>query len=188
MRRMWVDIAVLVAVVGAGVAIYWNSNAVESALNDLLTGPYKFPPQAEPYKSLVSAAALAHGVPVALMGAEITKESDWQPDAYNPRSGASGIAQFEPLTAADLGVKPMDPTSAIPGMARYLAQLHAILSAKGYPQWSYTLAAYDWGIDNVLDALAAGRSPATWPPETRDYVSVITSDSGVDTATGILFA
>lgn len=147
-----------------------------------------FPPEAEPFKALVLSAALSAGVPWEMMAAEIGQESGWDPSIVNPASGATGIAQFEPATAAQLGVDPLDPQSAIPGMAGYLASLHRELSDQGYPQWSYALAAYDWGIGNVLHALNAGMPPNTWPQETRHYVSVITSRSGIDQNTAALFA
>lgn len=147
-----------------------------------------FPPQAEPYKALVLSSALAAGVPWQIMAAEIMKESKWNPNAYNPDSGASGIAQFEPSTASPLGIDPWNPQSAIPGMANYLASLHKQLSSIGHPEWSYTLAAYDWGIGHVIRHLQAGVPPNQWPNETRDYVSVITKNSGVDQITAELFA
>lgn len=168
-------IAVLIAAAGIGIYEFMQETAL-------------FPPEAEPYKALVLASALSAGVPWQLMAAEIGKESGWDPNIINPKSGAAGIAQFEPSTAAPLGINPMDPQSAIPGMAQYLASLHAQLSDQGYPQWSYTLAAYDWGIGHVLRELSLGTAPNLWPPETRDYVQVITSRSGVDQATAALFA
>lgn len=147
-----------------------------------------FPPEAAPFKSLVLASAAASGVPWQMMAAEIGQESGWDPNIVNHASGATGIAQFEPATAAGLGVNPLDPQSAIPGMAQYLASLHAQLSDQGFPQWSYALAAYDWGIGHVLRALSDGVPPNAWPDETRHYVQVITSKSGVDQATAALFA
>lgn len=147
-----------------------------------------FPPEAAPYKALVLAAAASAGVPWQMMAAEIGQESGWDPNIVNPRSGASGIAQFEPSTAGPLNIDPFDPESAIPGMANYLASLHTQLAARGFSQWSYTLAAYDWGIGNVERALSEGTPPSAWPPETRDYVQVITARSGIDQATAALFA
>lgn len=171
---MWLALVVLIA---AGIGVYEFMR--ETAL---------FPPEAEPFKALVLASALSAGVPWALMAAEIGQESGWDPNIVNQASGATGIAQFEPATAAQLGVDPTDPQSAIPGMAQYLASLHAELSNQGFPQWSYALAAYDWGIGNVLRALNEGTPPNAWPNETRHYVQVITSRSGVDQATAALFA
>ena len=172
-KRLIILLAVLGAVIGAYIVIE------EQKL---------FPSAATPYKALVMSSASAAGVPWQLIAAEIEQESAWNPTAYNQGSGASGIAQFEPATASSLGVDPWDPESAIPGMANYLASLNSQLSGAGFPEWSYTLAAYDWGIGNVLDALNAGTPPNQWPGETRQYVANITANSGIDKATAALFA
>ena len=171
---MWIALVIVLAV---GIGVY-----------EIMRETELFPPEAAPFKALVLSAALSAGVPWEMMAAEIGQESGWDPNIVNSASGATGIAQFEPATAAQLGVDPLDPQSAIPGMAGYLAQLHSELSDQGYPQWSYALAAYDWGIGNVLHALNAGMPPNTWPQETRHYVSVITSRSGIDQSTAALFA
>lgn len=147
-----------------------------------------FPPAAAPFKDLVMQSASYSGVPWQLMAAQIGQESAWDPNAYNASSGATGIAQFIASTAADLGVDPTDPASAIPGMANYMRSLYDQLSAAGYAQWSYALAAYDWGIGHVLNALNRGTPPDQWPPETRDYVTRITSKYGIDQTTAAAFA
>ena len=187
-RKTLFELVILGALGALGIVVMKNSQSINDTLSGVFAGSYHWPPESAPYQSLTESSASANGVPVALMAAEITQESGWNPSAYNSSSGASGIAQFEPATAAGLGVDPMDPNSAIPGMANYLAQLNGSLSARGYPQWSYTLAAYDWGIGNVERALTDQVPPSSWPNETRNYVRIITSASGVDTATAQLFA
>lgn len=186
--RAGIELAILAGLGLVGYLVMKNSGTINDALSGLIAGNYNWPPESLPYKALVQSSAQNNGVPVALMAAEITKESGWNPNAYNANSGATGIAQFEPPTAADLGIDPTDPNQAIPAMAQYLASLNGTLSGMGYPEWSYTLAAYDWGIGHVERELSAGTSPSTWPTETRDYVRFITSASGVDTATAALFA
>lgn len=137
---------------------------------------------------LLKSTAQSSGVPWQLVAAEISQESGWNAQAFNAGSGAQGIAQFEPATASSLGVDPWNPYSAIPGMVHYLARLHTLLSTQGYAQWSYTLAAYDWGIGNVENALNNSVPENQWPQETRTYVQNITSASGIDTGTAALFA
>lgn len=187
-RRTWIEVSILAGLGMVGYFVLKNSGTISDALSGLIAGAYNWPPASAPYKALVQSSAQNNGVPVALMAAEITKESGWNPNAYNAKSGATGIAQFEPPTAADLGIDPTDPNQAIPAMAQYLASLNGTLSGMGYPEWSYTLAAYDWGIGNVQRALADGTPPSAWPSETRNYVRRITAASGVDTATAALFA
>ena len=181
----------LLALVGLGIVGYYvmkNSGSINTALSGLVAGSYTPPPEATPYLPLIQSSAATAGVPWQLMTAEIQQESNFDPRAFNP-SGASGIAQFEPATAKSLNVDPWDPNSAIPGMASYLAQLHNAIGNAGYtPSWALTLAAYDWGIGNVLNALAEQLPYTSYPAETRNYVAVITRNSGIDTALGAQFA
>lgn len=76
------------------------------------------------YSSLIQSAAQTYGVPPALLAWQINQESSGNPNAYNPQSGAAGIAQFIPGTAAQFGINPYDPTQAIPAAAQYDAQLY----------------------------------------------------------------
>jgi hypothetical protein len=70
----------------------------------------------------------------------ITRESGWDPNSRNPRSSASGLAQFLPATWAttpqgELGLSPFDPLPSIDA-AIWLAK------NKGWTQWQvYTAGA-----------------------------------------------
>lgn len=181
----------LLALAGLGVLGYYvmkNSDSINTALSGLIAGSYTPPPQATPYLPLIQSSASSAGVPWQLMAAEIEQESNFDPTAYNP-SGASGIAQFEPATAQSLNVDPWDPNSAIPGMANYLASLHSAIGNAGFSSnWALTLAAYDWGIGNVLRALTENLPYTSYPAETRHYVATITKNSGIDASIGAQFA
>lgn len=76
------------------------------------------------YSSLIQSAAAQYGVPPALLAWQLNQESGGSPTAYNAQSGAAGIAQFIPSTAAQFGINPYDPTQAIPAAAQYDAQLY----------------------------------------------------------------
>jgi hypothetical protein len=110
-----------------------------------------------------AAAAAATGVPVGLLIAQGRQESGFQTDVVSP-SGAIGIAQFMPATAAGLGVNPRDPQSSIYGQARLMA--------------SY-LAQYAGDVAKALAAYNAGPGAVQRyggvPPyaETQTYVSTI---------------
>ncbi len=89
-----------------------------------------------------NAAAAQYGVPQQLFTDVIGAESGFNPNAYNPSSGATGIAQFLPSTAANAGygVAPFDPTdagSSLNAAAQYLAGLY-----QRFGSWTGALNAY----------------------------------------------
>ncbi len=74
---------------------------------------------------LIGQSAGQYGVPANLFAAQLAQESSLNPNAFNASSGASGIAQFMPGTAAQFGVtNPFDPTQAVPAAAGYMSQLY----------------------------------------------------------------
>jgi Transglycosylase SLT domain len=75
------------------------------------------------YEPTAVQAASAYGVPLDLFNYQIGAESSWNPNALNP-SGAAGIAQFIPSTAAALNVDPMDPVQSLYAAAQYDSQLY----------------------------------------------------------------
>ena len=92
--------------------IYLADTAAQNALS--LSG----------YAPVYQAAASAYGFPANVLAAQGFVESSYNPNAYNP-SGATGIAQFMPSTAAQYGVNPANPVSSIYGQAQYDANLLA---------------------------------------------------------------
>lgn len=129
-------------------------------------------------QSTVSAAAASAGVPQAIAFAQVQQESSWNPNAYNATSGATGLFQLEPATAAQLGVTNLtDPVQNAQGGTTYLAQLY-----NQFGDWATALAAFDWGMGNVQKAQAtygdAWLSHA--PSETQNYVSNILGAAGMD--------
>ena len=77
----------------------------------------------ERYGDTISAAAAETGLDRELILAVILQESSGRPDAES-RTGARGLMQLMPGTAAELGVEdPFDPVENIRGGARYLARL-----------------------------------------------------------------
>jgi hypothetical protein len=129
-------------------------------------------------QQIVSQAAAANGVPQAIAFAQVQAESSWNPNAYNPTSGATGLYQLEPPTAQMLGVtNSTDPVQAAQGGNAYMAQLYA-----QFGDWATALAAYDWGPGNVSKAQA--KYGSNWlsyaPSETQNYVSNILGSAGMD--------
>ncbi|MBV8488920.1 MAG: transglycosylase SLT domain-containing protein, partial [Candidatus Eremiobacteraeota bacterium] len=64
-------------------------------------------------------AARRNGLPPEFLGATLLQESAYDVEALSA-AGAIGIAQFEPETAAGMGVDPYDPFAAIDGAAELL--------------------------------------------------------------------
>jgi soluble lytic murein transglycosylase-like protein len=160
--------------------LYRNTTAVTAGddESDILTDTLDtmkstftgWPSGSEPYQGIITQAAQANGVPVSILAWLLWKESRYNPNAVNKRTGAQGIAQFMPATARDEGVDPFDPAQAIPGAARYLARWY-----RSTGTWAEALAAYNWGIGNVqrkgLDAA---------PAETVDYYTTILGKAGYE--------
>jgi hypothetical protein len=126
-------------------------------------------PQSQ-YVAIAEAAATQYGINPAIFVRQINQESGFNPYAVSP-SGAVGIAQFEPSTAAGEGVDPYDPQSALYGAARLMASL----SAQYGGDYAKALGAYNAGPGAVDAAVATGG--AAWlsymPAETQNYVAVI---------------
>jgi soluble lytic murein transglycosylase-like protein len=124
----------------------------------------------EKYALLIATAEARHGLPQDILARLLYQECRWRDDIISGRlkspAGAVGIAQFMPATAAEWGVNPLDPASAIDGAARYLASLY-----RKFGTWTQALAAYNWGQGNV-----ARKGLGMAPTETRNYYSQILAD------------
>lgn len=78
------------------------------------------------YQNYAEQMGAQYGLPSGLMSSVIQNESNWNGSAVNAASGATGIMQFLPSTAANpgYGVAPFDPTDPFASMqagAQYLA-------------------------------------------------------------------
>lgn len=139
-------------------------------LGDTLSKLWNPPPAAAPYLGAISAAEQQYGLPSGLLARQLAEESGYHATVISGQvrssTGAIGIAQFEPATAADLGVDPTDPFASIDAAARYMRTLYDKTGS-----WLAALAAYNWGIGNVTKhGLAAA------PGETQNYVQQIAAD------------
>lgn len=120
------------------------------------------------YTEAIKNAARATGTPALLLASLIRQESKFKASVRNNRSGAMGLGQFMPNTAAewfgaDWAVAVYKPDRAIPNTARYLMWLY-----KRHGTWRLAVAAYNWGTGNV-----ARKGLALAPAETRDYVRIV---------------
>jgi soluble lytic murein transglycosylase-like protein len=112
-------------------------------------------------------AARANGLPPEFLGATLLQES-----AYDPRvrsaAGAIGIAQFEPETAAGMGVDPYDPFASIAGAAALLGSYARAYRGQYDDTYAVALAAYNAGPGAV--ERYAGVPPYA---ETKEYVELV---------------
>lgn len=77
------------------------------------------------FTSLIQSVEQKYSMPSGLLSAQLMAESGMNPTAYNPAAGgAYGIAQFQPATAEQFGVNPLDPASSINGAGQYMSQLY----------------------------------------------------------------
>jgi hypothetical protein len=115
---------------------------------------------------MVDGAAEANRLPAAFLTRILWQESRFRTDVISP-SGAEGVAQFMPQTAAERGlVDPYDPGSAIPHAARLLME-----HAERFGNLGLAAAAYNAGPARVAKFL---RAQSDLPTETRLYVLAVT--------------
>lgn len=110
-----------------------------------------------------------YGIPSGLLVRQAWQESRFNPSAVNKLSGAKGLLQFMDATASEWGVNAFDAASSADGGGRYMVWLYDRTGS-----WPLALAAYNWGVGNVLRK-GFGKAPK----ETRDYVAQIGADVGL---------
>jgi Transglycosylase SLT domain len=153
----------------------WQIQAHENAMSKQGSGLNNpvLPPMTLPKSQYVAIAqqdAVAVGIPSNYFVRQIEQESGFNPNSVSP-SGAVGIAQFLPSTAAGLGINPWDPIQALRGAATLMANY-----ARQYGgDYAKALAAYNGGSGTVQ--YAVNNCGANWlnclPGETRHYIYVI---------------
>lgn len=116
-------------------------------------------------QALATQDAQQYGVPVQMFLDQIQAESSFNPNVGTSSAGAIGIAQFEPATAASLGIDPTNPVQALQGAAEYDAQLY-----QQQGSWTAALTKYTGGLSPAnpadygqvfADAAAANNGTAT---------------------------
>jgi hypothetical protein len=121
------------------------------------------------YVAIAEQDATNVGISPTYFVRQIQLESGFNPYALSP-SGAQGIAQFMPGTAAGLGIDPWNPIQALQAAAQMMANLY-----HQYGDYAKALAAYNAGSANLNRAVQS--CGANWlscmPAETQHYVAVI---------------
>lgn len=132
----------------------------------------RLPPMQIPRSQLVAIAqqdAANAGIDPTYFVRQINLESGFNPNAVSP-GGAEGIAQFEPGTAAGLGIDPFDPIQALQAAAQMMARYSHL-----YGDYAKALAAYNAGPATLQNA--ENSCGANWlscmPAQTQNYVHTI---------------
>ena len=127
------------------------------------------------WSEFIARAAEAVGLEPNLAVQVARQESGLNPQAVNRTSGAVGMMQLMPATAADLGVNPHNVLENVQGGIRYLRDQLA-----KFGDAAQALAAYNWGPRHVEEAVV--RWGSEWlshaPSETQHYVANILSRTG----------
>lgn len=119
-----------------------------------------------PYVAVAQQDASIAGIPPVYFVRQIQQESNFNPNAVSV-TNAQGIAQFEPGTAAGLGINPWDPNDALRGAARLMASYF-----HQYKNYAKALGAYNAGPGAVQGAVNS--CGMYWlncmPDQTKGYV------------------
>jgi soluble lytic murein transglycosylase-like protein len=131
------------------------------------------------WSELISRVAEAADINPRIAVLVASHESGLNPQALNQSSGAIGMMQLLPATAAGLRVNPHNVMENILGGVHYLRQ-----QVTTFGDTAKALAAYNWGPHHVSEAIE--RWGESWldhaPSETRQYVNSIISQAGVSTS------
>ncbi|MCI8636249.1 MAG: lytic transglycosylase domain-containing protein [Eubacterium sp.] len=149
-------------------AVAASDTVTRQAASDMGTAGVDFSSYLKTDKNLediYAEASQTYGVSTELLKAMTKQESNFNPNATS-RSGAQGLMQLMPATAASLGVtNAYDPYQNIMGGAKYIRQM----LDKYNGDVSLALAAYNAGSNNVDKY--GGIPPFA---ETQNYVAKIT--------------
>lgn len=116
------------------------------------------------YRAMARAAAMKYDLNPDYFAKQIEVESNFNPRAFNARSGASGIAQIIPKYHPNVDV--WDAAASLDYAARWMHDLQ-----RRYLSLTKALIAYNWGPNN-LETLWEGNR-ASLPKETATYLDKI---------------
>ncbi len=117
------------------------------------------------YDSIINQASQKYGVPVPIIKGVISQESGGL-NGLTSSSGAMGLMQLEPGTAAGLGVQDAwDPTQNIMGGTKLLSQLNQQFGGN----WTATIASYNEGPGNYERYGISNSQTAAYVPAVLGY-------------------
>lgn len=116
------------------------------------------------YGPAIQEAAKANRIDPALLAGLLQTESAFGTNKVSP-SGARGVAQFMPATAAEWGVDVNDPISSINGAAKYLRYLQDYFNG----DLNKAIYAYNGGMGNI----AKYNGPIPHSAENKAYLNKV---------------
>ncbi len=149
------------------------------------------PPTTSPWLTVARDDAAKYGLDALAFEWQIWQESKFNPDAVSA-TNAIGIAQFEPDTAAALGIDPTNPQQSLDAAARLdrerlsdYAQRGADLAAhyggaSAHYAYGFVLAAYNAGTGAVEKAWSLAftdNDGRVWPPHAWDWLAEMSSQT-----------
>jgi len=156
-----------IGIMGTSVVLNGGSTITAGFASGAPTGDWvaQLPPAGQAWASQIEQAAAQAGIDPRLLAAMVWQESRFQADAVST-SGAIGLTQLMPGTAAELNVDPWNPVQNLSGGARYLAW-----TVKEFGSVALGLAAYNAGPNRVRDANGIPNIPETqaYVPRVLDY-------------------
>ncbi len=129
------------------------------------------------YEEIFQKTASDYGLDWHLLLEQGYRESRFDPLAVG-KANDLGLMQVLPTTWDEWGPKagafdPFDPESNVRVAAAYLAWIREQLVKLGRPEAYWMLAAYNWGIGNVVKLLKSGGNWSQVPQERQDYANDI---------------
>jgi hypothetical protein len=112
------------------------------------------------YAPLFQQAGQQYNVDPDILRALTQQESNFNPNALNKETGASGLMQFIPATAKAYGIDPTDPAQSINAGAKMFAE---------------NLGKFGGNVDQAVAAHFAGPNQNQWGPKTKQYISDVSS-------------
>ncbi len=137
--------------------------------NDPVPPPMNLP--TSQYVAIAQQDATNAGISPVYFARQINQESGFNPNALSP-AGAEGIAQFEPGTAAGMGINPWNPIQSLQAAAQLMASYNRNYGGN----YAMALAAYNGGpgtVSYAINSCGASNWLNCLPYETRHYIFVI---------------
>lgn len=125
------------------------------------TAPVK-PKTTTDYRNKIAQTEKELGIPTGILDKLARTESNYNPNARNARTGATGIVQLLPKYFPNAG---KDASADIDEGGKYLLQLY-----RQFGSWELAAAAYNTGPGNLKKILAGAKA---LPKETKNYVGSI---------------